>query len=172
MPKKYYSVRKYYLTIKSNSHFCRVLKFEQGDDKSFYVKWNLSLAKSKDGDYNHRSYISYHGEYNKEKNGYRVHQYGCNGEQIQESISYRGKFITEYDQEFFSYHGNKIDGGVLIELLTVEDIFFNVDSDDFDKYQVSLFSDKREDLLGNKMNKKINLVGYNLIIALFKKITK
>ena len=167
----YKAHKEYYLTIKSNNKYYRLLKFEQGQDKSFYVKWNLSLSKNKDGAYNHRSYISYHNKYDVEKCGYRVHQYGCGGNRIKKSINYRKKFITDYASNFFEYNFDKMPDSVIIKKPFKEDIVFKID--DFSNCKILLFSDKRNDLLKkdfeNMISKKVDLESYFLIVSLFKK---
>ena len=161
----YKTLKEYYLTIKSNNKFYRLLKFEQGVDKSFYIRWNLELFTSK---------ISYHKKYDSNKKGFRVHQYGCSGDRIIESINYRSKFITDYYNSFVEFHFNKLSDDNKIERSGDKDLIFDIEEDEIDKYKIVLFSDKRKDLLDKDYNnmsiKKIDLVDYYLIVSLFKKL--
>lgn len=174
----YKPAREYFITIKSEGKYYRLLKLEQGDDGSFYVKWNLFLAKSLDGDYNYRSYASYHIKYNEEKGGYRVHQYGCGGNRIKESEEYHKIFITDYNVAFFKFGFDSLSSGVEIDKLTEKDIFFEEDiiKGGITRFEIVLFSDKRADLLehdcDNIISRKVDLQGYYLIVSLFKKYKK
>lgn len=161
---RYNTLKEYYLTIKSNNKLYHLLKFEQGVDKSFYIRWNLELFTSK---------ISYHKRYDSNEKGFRVHQYGCSGDKIIESVNYRSKFITDYHNSFAEFHFNKLSDDNKIERLEDRDLIFDIGEDEIDKYKIVLFSDKRKDLLDrdyyNMFSKKINLVDYYLIVSLFKK---
>jgi len=175
MDKTYKPIVEYFLTIKSGNQFYRYFKFEQGQDKSLYIKWNLLLAQHKDGDYNHRSYFSYHSKYDSKNKGYRVHLYGCGGNRIPGSISYRKKFISEYNQPFFTISfNNSFDH---IELLGSDsrDIVFNIENgSNLSKFKLQVFSDRRRDLLirnyPNEFIKELKFQGYSLIVRLLVKI--
>lgn len=174
----YKSAREYFITIKSEGKYHRILKLEQGDDGSFYVKWNLFLAKSVDGDYNYRSYTSYHIKYNEKKSGYRVHQYGCGGNRIKESEEYYKFFITDYNVAFFKFGFDSLSSGIVIDELIEKDIVFEEDivKDGITRFEILLFSDKRADLLehdcDNMISKRVGLEDYYLIVSLFKNYKK
>lgn len=176
--RKYKPAREYFITIRSKGRYYRILKLEQGEDGSFYVKWNLSLAKSVDGDYNYRSYRSYHIKHDEKKDGYKVHQYGCGGDRIKESEECHKIFITDYNIAFFKFSFDSLSSGVEIDKLTKKDIVFEEDiiKDDITRFEIVLFSDKRADLLehdcDNMISKKVDLEGYYLIVSLFKSYKK
>ena len=152
----YNSSKEYFITFKVDNQYQRMIKIEQGNDDSLYIKWSLSLAKNKDGQYNHRSYRSYHSKYDSIHRGYRSHMKGCGGRDdinsgvdrsgnIIDSIVYHKTFITEWDKGILGFGFNEPYGTVVINALTGEDIVF--ESSDYNKLKITFFSMKRKDLL-------------------------
>lgn len=167
---QYRPAKFYYITLKFNDEYHRMIKIEQGFDGSIYIKWNLFLAKNKDGQYNNRSYKSYHIKHDPNKGGYRVHTRGCGGNRIDRSISYNKKFITEYSC-FFEFNFDLPYDTVCVEKADGCDIVFN--AMDYKKSTISFHSMKRADLLNgeydNAETRKLIFNGFDLIVLFMNK---
>ncbi|MFW6172469.1 MAG: hypothetical protein ACOC5T_01875 [Elusimicrobiota bacterium] len=165
--------REYYVTLKDSRDYYRYLKIEQGRDNSLYIKHQLALAKSKDGNYPERSYVSYHANYNKEKGGYKVHQYGCGGNRIEPSERYSPIFApVEAYREFIRISIGRKEHELKINTTTNEDLVFNLPKS-FSNYEFVFFSQRGWKLAEDKdiflLAKKIVLNDYDVICTICEK---
>lgn len=137
---------KKYLTVKNDTKYYRIIKFEESaKDRSIIIRhlWHLH-AKS-----------TYHTNHGSMKPPYESHLRGCSGKMIQESIDNRKKFITDYDNQFQKIHFTELPENCMIPKIYSHDVVLDITNKNFSKYNIELFSYKRNDLLGKDFDNAV-----------------
>lgn len=137
-----------FLTIKKNSDLFRLLKIEEGGDRSIYT---------------HRTYvmngkISFHSNRGEMTPPFRSHQYGPSGEIMADSIDEgRQIFISDSFCAFQKHHfSNGLPTNARTDIVKNKDIIIDITDREIPaNFQIELFSEKRRDLLDGDFNNAV-----------------